>query len=257
MATAADRGWGDPTSSDYRKQHIVTIDAGGVRLNVRREAAPLFMGFIVNIVARGYDLSGRADDWGWACRPIRGYEDEWERTHNFKYLSNHSWGLALDLNSQDHPLGRRGTGVPRFVVDEAHHWGLSWGGDYTNRPDEMHFECLLTPAQVADLVCELSPGHTKGDALMRDERIVVIPDPDSEGRQLIGNDEHGIPLGVASKTSSVDLLASRDGHHTDLWVQWFVSDGPTWKDLLALTVANRDGTPATPGRKARIVIEHR
>ena len=149
MPTASERGWGNPgapgsrEAAAYRKAHIVTIDVGGVRLQVRREAAPLFAGFINEIVIGGYDLSGRADDWGYASRYIRGYEAK-------RVLSEHAWGLAIDLNAQDHPLGRRGTGVPDWVVDAGHRWGLSWGGDYKNRPDEMHWEVLATPAETGN-----------------------------------------------------------------------------------------------------------
>lgn len=264
MTTAADRGWGHPgspgtaTATTYRRDHIVTIAVGGIRLHVRREVAPLFAGFITEITKRGYDLSGRADDWAYICRPIRGYEDEWNATRLLRYLSNHSWGLAIDLNAVDHPLGQRGTGVPDWVVDEAHRWGLSWGGDYIGRPDEMHFECLLTPAQVEQLVENLTthrpPLPTQPeDDLMRDERIVEV---DAE-RPWTFVDEKEKVLGFYTKTSSVQALASNEGKVTPLIVQWFRSDGPSWSDALAVAFANLDGTPAPPGAKARIVIEHR
>jgi hypothetical protein len=41
----------------------------------------------------------------------------------------------------------------------AKKYGLTWGGDYKNRKDEMHFEIALTPAKVAALVEKL--GKTK------------------------------------------------------------------------------------------------
>ena len=156
MTTAADRGWGDPGAPgssagvQYRREHIIGVDAGGVRLYVRRELARIFKGFVDEIVAKGYKIDGHADDWGFAHRPIRGYESRYEKTKDPEYLSNHSWGLALDLNASDHPLGRRGTGVPSFVVETAHRYGLSWGGDYVNRPDEMHFEWLRLRSEVDD-----------------------------------------------------------------------------------------------------------
>lgn len=156
MADARARGWGDPgtpgtaSATAYRKAHIVTIDVGGIRLSVRREVAPLFAGFIAEIVKQGYDLTRRADDWGYVCRYIRGYEEQ-------KILSNHSWGLAIDLNAADHPLGQRGTGVPRFVVEAAYDHGLYWGGDYKTRPDEMHFEYLGTPQDAARLIASMHP----------------------------------------------------------------------------------------------------
>lgn len=149
MLDAHARGWGDPSAKGYREQHIVGVDTPAGRLYVRAEVAHLFLGFLQEIVAKGFKLNTRADDWGFAARPTRGYEDEWAATHNFRYWSNHGWGLALDLDATDHPLNRRGTGIPSWVVDVAHKWGLSWGGDYVTRPDEMHWEFLGTPADVA------------------------------------------------------------------------------------------------------------
>lgn len=173
MADAKARGWGDPgtpgtaSAEAYRKKHIVTIDVGGVRLSVRREVAPLFAGFIVSIVKQGYDLAKRADDWGYICRYIRGFEAQ-------KTLSNHSWGLAIDLNAQDHPLGRRNTGVPRFVVEAAYDHGLFWGGDYKNRADEMHFEFTGTPDDAANLIASMHPPTDQEDDLLPDERDAVL-----------------------------------------------------------------------------------
>ena len=149
MPDAKARGWGDPSSKGYRTDHIIGIQAADAMLYLRREVAHLFMGFLQEIVYRGYQLNNRKDDWGYAYRPIRGYEQKWADTHDTRWLSNHSWGLAVDLDATDHPLGRRNTGIPRWVVDCAHKWGLSWGGDYKGRPDEMHFEFLGTPNDVA------------------------------------------------------------------------------------------------------------
>lgn len=155
MTTAADRGWGDPgppgstAGKQYRLEHIVGIDAGGARLYVRRELAHIFKGFVDEIVEKGYKIDGHADDWGFAHRPIRGYENRYAASKDPRWLSNHSWGLAVDLNATDHPLGKRGTGVPQYVVEAARRWGLFWGGNYSGRPDEMHFEFLGRPEDVA------------------------------------------------------------------------------------------------------------
>lgn len=149
MTDAHARGWGDPSAKNYRAEHIVAVNIAPLpTLYLRREVAHLFMGFLQEIIARGYKLNNVKDDWAYAYRPIRGYEAQWQKTRDFHYLSNHSWGLALDLDSTDHPLGTH-KNYPRWVVDVARKWGLSWGGDYVNRPDPMHFEVLGTPADVA------------------------------------------------------------------------------------------------------------
>jgi hypothetical protein len=37
-------------------------------------------------------------------------------------------------------------------------YGLKWGGDYTHRKDEMHFEVSLNPAKCAELIGKLNIG---------------------------------------------------------------------------------------------------
>lgn len=79
---------------------------------------------------------GQLDDWGYAERPIRGSSTE---------LSNHASGTAIDLNATRHPLGKRGTFTPIQVANihallEQYDGCIRWGGDYSGRPDEMHFE---------------------------------------------------------------------------------------------------------------------
>jgi hypothetical protein len=78
---------------------------------------------------------GVLDDWGWAERPIRGGTA----------ISNHASATAIDLNATKHPLSAVGTfSAPkvRVIRDLLHRAGgaIRWGGDYTGRKDEMHFE---------------------------------------------------------------------------------------------------------------------
>lgn len=81
------------------------------------------------------NADGVLDDWGWADRPIRGSAE----------TSNHASATAIDLNAPKHPLGVRGTftarqaGEIRRILAEVDHV-VRWGGDYSGRPDEMHFE---------------------------------------------------------------------------------------------------------------------
>lgn len=142
MPDAQDRGWGHPDTRGYRTKNIVKINAGGRDLWVRREVAHLFKGFIDEIVARGYRIDvGEIDDWGYNNRDIRNRPG---------VKSNHSWGLAVDLNSRTNPMGDRlVTDMPAWVPECAERWGLYWGGRYKSNPDAMHFEFLGTPADVS------------------------------------------------------------------------------------------------------------
>lgn len=80
---------------------------------------------------------GTLDDWGYSYRPIRGSTSTW---------SNHASGTAVDLNAVSHPLGVRNTftGSQQRAIRERlagrYENTIRWGGDYSGRADEMHFE---------------------------------------------------------------------------------------------------------------------
>jgi hypothetical protein len=99
--------------------------------------------------------AGTFDDWGYAYRMVRG---------NPTKLSCHSSGTAIDLNATQHPLGKAGTFSPEkvpMIQALAKKYGLTWGGDYKNRKDEMHFEISISAAKAAALITKL--GLEKSD----------------------------------------------------------------------------------------------
>jgi hypothetical protein len=53
-------------------------------------------------------------------------------------LSNHAFGLALDLNAVENQRGTVGQ-IDRGVVSAFEHWGFTWGGSWSYT-DPMHFE---------------------------------------------------------------------------------------------------------------------
>jgi hypothetical protein len=53
-------------------------------------------------------------------------------------LSNHAFGLALDINAVENQRGTVGQ-MDRGVVEIFKHWGFTWGGDW-GYTDPMHFE---------------------------------------------------------------------------------------------------------------------
>lgn len=93
---------------------------------------------------------GEYDDWGYADRNVRGSSD----------TSNHASATAVDVNATRHPLGKVGTFDARQVI-EIHRIlrevdnVVRWGGDYVGRRDEMHFEIVGTPDEVARVAARL------------------------------------------------------------------------------------------------------
>ena len=92
----------------------------------------------------------KAWSWGWAPRPIRGST----------VTSNHASATAVDLNSPIHPLGKRNTfsvkqkaAIRKILADMVIDGDtvLRWGGDYVNRPDDMHVEIDAPASRVKRL----------------------------------------------------------------------------------------------------------
>lgn len=170
--TAATRGWGDPTTAAYRKK-ITSITVDGAKFNVHKDVAPIFEHFLNRLCTENnYSLDEIKDDWSYILRPIRGYEDEWESTRNFKYLSNHSWGLAIDVNATKNPMQRTlKTDMPvEWVRANVKAYKLQWGGDYSGRKDAMHFEFMGSPRDARGIVDRLKQTSSEDDELTADEK---------------------------------------------------------------------------------------
>lgn len=79
-------------------------------------------------------------------------------------LSNHSSGTAFDWNAPKHPLGRSGTFSAQQVVtiraicNVDCEGAVRWGGDYTGRKDEMHFEVVKSEAECLRILAKLKVG---------------------------------------------------------------------------------------------------
>jgi hypothetical protein len=64
-------------------------------------------------------------------RKIRGSKTKW---------SNHAYGAAIDINSEENGLGAVRSTIPLPVIAAFKSEGAKWGGDYKGRKDNMHFE---------------------------------------------------------------------------------------------------------------------
>ena len=150
MKLKSSNGW--PASKNREELGIksYTIEGTSVRIACADAVAPLLVGFLEEFHALIEPIDkGTPDDWGYCFRMVRGSE---------RNLSNHSSGTAIDVNATKHPLGKSGTfpseKVP-MIQALAKKYGLKWGGDYSGRKDEMHFEVILKPAKVAKRIEKL------------------------------------------------------------------------------------------------------
>lgn len=143
-------GW--PASKNPDEIGIKSYQVPGtlIKLRCASKVAPLLINFTKEFHELIEPIDGGAlDDWGYCFRMVRGTTDK---------LSNHSSGTAIDLNASKHPLAASGTfdsqKIP-MIQALAKKYGLTWGGDYKNRKDEMHFEISLNEVKVAALIEKL------------------------------------------------------------------------------------------------------
>jgi hypothetical protein len=139
---AQQRGWG-PGWPNCQSSKWVKVTNGDHSVVVRREIATLVATLLKITALMSYDINPRGQvnqTWGAACRAIRGTNT----------ASNHSWALAVDINSLSNPMSTTfKSNIPPAVVHAWEVCGWYWGGRYTKRFDTMHFEFVGTPAQVA------------------------------------------------------------------------------------------------------------
>jgi hypothetical protein len=163
--TAAQRGWGAGWPSC-----AVTSSRSGVRLSVHKRIARLVSMLLEQTEGPlGYGLKiGQCGAFN--CRPIAGTNT----------ASNHSWGLAADLNWQDNPYTTTTKHtMPTPVARLWNRYGFAWGGDYTGgKRDYMHLEFMGTPgdadAMTTQAQTELGqPGEVLA-ALSNDQLIAMI-----------------------------------------------------------------------------------
>lgn len=136
---ARTKGWGPGWPNCQSSKMARAKAPGGAAAQVRKEIVALVETLFEITELEGYKLKA-ASTGGYNCRAIAG-----TRT-----ASNHSWGLAVDLNWNDNPYSLIfKSDIPPAVVHAWEQAGFYWGGRYRVRKDAMHFEYLGSPSNVA------------------------------------------------------------------------------------------------------------
>lgn len=140
------QGWGSgwPNCQASKMKTVVGQDQTpgenfDLRVTVRGEIAEMVVA-LLEATDKLYDLSASSTG-AYNCRPIAGTQT----------ASNHSWGLAIDLNWNENPYTAKFTShIPPAVVAMWVACGWGWGGFYKGgKTDTMHFEYLGAPSDVA------------------------------------------------------------------------------------------------------------
>jgi hypothetical protein len=138
------KGWGPGWPVDrWAEMARVTANRSLTAVNVHRRLARLVDFLLDQTEARGY-LLDQTQTGAYNNRPIAGTTT----------ASNHSWGIALDLNWRRNPVshdGRPHTDYPPWLVPLWNSYGFAWGGNYVGSyRDAMHFEFMGAPSDADD-----------------------------------------------------------------------------------------------------------
>jgi len=149
-------GW--PASEDQKEIDIKIFKIEGTdrKMRLQKDAGVILAAFAAEFHAQVEPIDeGQIDDWAYAYRDVRGSDS---------VLSNHSSGTAIDLNATKHPLGAQNTFTKqqtRVIRELTEKYGLRWGGDYSKRKDEMHWEVVETPDEVKERITKMGLRRSK------------------------------------------------------------------------------------------------
>ena len=126
--------YGDPMSPAFKTDNLTTVKLdSGKTVQVNSVAAESYRGFLNELEGSGYKIGS-----------LSGYANR-ANVNNPSLLSMHAMGTAIDINPAQNPNqpGQTGPGItnmPSNISDMAAKYGISWGGDWKNLKDTMHFE---------------------------------------------------------------------------------------------------------------------
>ncbi|HWC32055.1 MAG TPA: M15 family metallopeptidase [Actinomycetota bacterium] len=142
FAAAPAGGWFEVERSWVRRNIVEARVPILGRVTCHRRIVPLVRGALRELVRRGLGRLVDPAQYGGCYAPRFIGRDPGAG------LSHHAWGVAIDINVADNPLGAEPT-MDRRVVRSFERWGFVWGGDFI-RPDGHHFEFRCFPSRCAE-----------------------------------------------------------------------------------------------------------
>ena len=155
--TTSQNGW--PASSNKSDLGIISSTAPGTNVDfpqgVRGGDVSTVLMYVASEFHKHVEPLHDGWCWGFAYREIEGSSQ----------LSNHSSGTAIDVNAPSHPMGQSGSfsgaqvNAIRVILTFCD-GAVRWGGDYTGRKDEMHFEINVNASALARVAAKIRGGST-------------------------------------------------------------------------------------------------
>lgn len=183
--SSAQKGWGPGWPTDRWADMAHVKAPSGTAVNCHRRIARLVSTLFAVIEGRGY-LLRQADTGAYVNRQIAGTNTP----------SNHSWGLAIDINWQSNPVshdGKAHTDYPSWFVPLWNTYGFAWGGVYTGSyRDAMHFEFMGGPADADEMT----------DQAINDLRAQAPED------DMFSDSDRNMLKTIATRSAHVDTMLS-------------------------------------------------
>jgi LysM repeat protein len=137
------KGWGQGWPHDISGKMVsVKADKSGKKVQVHHRISRLVDMMLDESERRGYRMRKLG---GYCNRQIR------KKGKPTGKPSNHSWGLAIDVNwdvNEERWDGKLIENIPEWMNHMFNRYGFAWGGDYRHgdHRDPMHFEFMGSPA---------------------------------------------------------------------------------------------------------------
>ncbi len=143
---------------------------------IRKEMHDLLFILLTEVIDKGYELH-KGWCWGFGCRPIKNPDGSLTDVP-----SNHSWGLAIDVNAPENAFGGSSHTIPASMVRLFKRYGFRWGGEYLGTKDWMHFEFMGSRRAAARLTRRARAEFLDEDFLVDGKRFEQLKDAMAELR---------------------------------------------------------------------------
>jgi hypothetical protein len=144
--------------------------------------------------------------WGWFVKEIEGGSS----------ISNHASGTAIDYNAPKHPMGvynTYSTPAKNKIAEILNYLEgtVRWGGNYSGRPDDMHWEINKSKSAVKAVADKIRRAQEEYDMKLTDKYTISDDTCDALGKP------HGTELTVESGYEYMLLHAGRESraHFTE------------------------------------------
>jgi hypothetical protein len=205
--------------------HRVRSEAGGVAFeeevdfpgSVREEIRDLVSLLLQVSERRGFINLQPGWCWGGGCRAIKRSDGTLTDTP-----SNHSWGLALDINAPENVFGGDTHSIPAAMARLWNTYGFRWGGDSPDTKDWMHFEFMGTPAEARAMTRKARDdleGEVEGLTPEQERtisRMATFLDTLTDELGRLGDEDDAVdarPGGAARRVAKSVLKAERADAH--------------------------------------------